>query len=94
MFASIGGGVTDVHLVTDRMTGRSRGFGFVTMASEQDATAAIEQMDGQVIEGRTIRVNEAQERPQRGGGGGGYHGGGDRRGGGGNRRGGGGGNRW
>jgi RNA recognition motif-containing protein len=81
MFGKIGGGVTDVHLVTDRMTGRSRGFGFVTMASEQDAAAAIEQMDGTMVDGRALRVNEAQERPQRGGGGGGYRGG-DRRGGG------------
>ena len=77
MFGAIGGGFTDVHLVTDRMTGRSRGFAFVTMATDEDANAAIEQLDGKMLDGRPLRVNEARERePRAGGGGGGYGGGG------------------
>jgi RNA recognition motif-containing protein len=93
-FARIGE-VTDVHIVTDRATGQSRGFGFVTMGSPAEAQKAIEAMNGASLDGRALRVNEAEERPQRGGfgGGAGGHGGGDR------RRGGGGGghdrrNRW
>jgi len=91
-FARIGE-VTDVHIVTDRATGQSRGFGFVTMGSPAEAQKAIETMNGANLDGRALRVNEAEERPQRGGfGGGGGHGGG---GGGGGRggRGGGGGDR-
>ncbi len=84
------GEVTDVHIVQDRETGQSRGFGFVTMGSDAEARAAISQLDGQSFEGRALRVNEAEERQSRGGGGGGRGGGG--RGGGG--RGGGGGGRW
>ncbi|MEM1099607.1 MAG: RNA-binding protein [Planctomycetota bacterium] len=82
------GNVQDAIVLTDRETGRSRGFGFVTM-SDEDAGKAIEALDGQDFEGRPLRVNEAQERAPRsgggGGGGGGYRGGG---GGGGNRGGG------
>lgn len=70
------GTVTDVHLVMDRETGRARGFGFVTMASPQDAANAIRAMDGAVLDGRPLRVNEAEERPRTGGGGGGFGGGG------------------
>ncbi|HEX2676904.1 MAG TPA: RNA-binding protein [Polyangiales bacterium] len=81
------GEVADVHVVTDRDSGQSRGFGFVTMGSPQEAQAAMTAMDGKMIDGRAVRVNEAEERQQRGGGGGG--GGGGRRGGGG-----GGGGRW
>jgi RNA recognition motif-containing protein len=92
------GEVTDVHIVTDRDTGRSRGFGFVTMGSAQEAQKAIEKMNGAVLDGRPLRVNEAEERQNRGGGGGfgGGGGGGGRGGGGGGRGGGGGGgrNRW
>ena len=79
------GQVTDVHIVTDRATGQSRGFGFVTMGSQAEATKAIESMNGANLDGRALRVNEAEERPQRGGfgGGGGGGGGGGRRGGGG-----------
>ncbi|HEY2409005.1 MAG TPA: RNA-binding protein [Polyangiaceae bacterium] len=84
------GEVTDVHIVTDRATGQSRGFAFVTMGSDEQAQRAIEGVNGQVIDGRPLRVNEAEERPQRGGGGGG---GGGRGGGGGGRGGGGGGGR-
>jgi RNA recognition motif-containing protein len=84
------GNVSDVHLVTDRETGRSRGFAFVTMGTAEEAAKAIEGMDGKQLDGRPLRVNEAEQRQQRGGGGGGggYRGGG---GGGGYRGGGGGG---
>jgi len=96
------GDVTDVHVVVDRMTGQSRGFGFVTMGSQSEASAAIEAMNGVDLDGRALKVNEAEERPARGGGGGGGGrggggfggGGGGGRGGGGGGRGGGGGNRW
>ncbi len=70
------GEVTDVHVVTDRETGRSRGFGFVTMGSADEAAKAIAEMNGAVIDGRPLRVNEAEERQNRGGGGGGGFGGG------------------
>ncbi len=87
------GEVTDVHIVTDRTTGQSRGFGFVTMGTPAEAQKAIEAMNGSSLDGRALRVNEAEERPQRGGfGGGGGHGGGGGGGGGDRgRRGGGGG---
>jgi RNA recognition motif-containing protein len=84
-FARIGE-VTDVHIVTDRTSGQSRGFGFVTMGSPAEATKAIESMNGADLDGRPLRVNEAEERPQRsggGGGGGGFGGGGGHGGGGG-----------
>jgi RNA recognition motif-containing protein len=83
------GEVTDVHIVQDRDTGRSRGFAFVTMSTDAEARSAIEKLDGTSLEGRALRVNEAEERQNRGGGGGG--GGGGRGGGGGGRGGGGGG---
>ncbi len=97
------GQIEEVKLITDRETGRSRGFGFVTFIEDEDAKKAIEQMDGRELDGRTIAVNEARERGDRGGGGrrggGGYDGGGGRGrggrgGGGGGYGGGGGGNRW
>src|ERR1700690_2534527 len=75
------GTVSDVHLVTDRETGRSRGFAFVTMGTVEEAAKAIEGMDGKTLDGRPLRVNEAEQRQARGGGGGG--GGGFRGGGGG-----------
>jgi RNA recognition motif-containing protein len=86
------GTVSDVHLVTDRETGRARGFAFVTMGSAEEAAKAIQGMDGKTLDGRALRVNEAEERQQRGGGGyrgGGGGGGGDWGGGGGGDRGGG-----
>ena len=93
------GEVVDIKLITDRETGRSRGFGFVTMDSDESAEQAIEGMNGSVVDGRPLRVNVAEERRPRGGGGGGGGGrGGDRGGRGGDRgdRGGrgGGGGRW
>lgn len=91
-FASFGE-VTDVHVVTDRESGRSRGFGFVTMGTATEAEKAIAEMNGAMFDGRPLRVNEAEPRPQRGGGGGGGgRDGGFGGGGGGSRRGGG--NRW
>jgi RNA recognition motif-containing protein len=89
-FASCGN-VTDAKVMTDRETGQSRGFGFVTFSSDAEAQAAIAQWNGADLQGRSLRVNEAEDRPQRTGGGGG--GGGNRGGGGGDRgpRGGGGG---
>src|ERR1041385_5300924 len=65
------GTVSDVHLVSDRETGRSRGFAFVTMGTPEEAAKAIEGMDGRKLDGRPLRVNEAEQRQQRGGGGGG-----------------------
>ena len=70
-FSQGGGTVTDVHIMADRETGRPRGFGFVEMSSEAEAQAAIEAMDGASLDGRNIKVNEAQERKPRSGGGGG-----------------------
>jgi cold-inducible RNA-binding protein len=86
------GAVEDVHLVTDRETGRSRGFAFVTMSTGEEAQKAIADMNGQNLDGRPLRVNLAEERPRRsgpGGGGGGYGGGGGGFGGGGGGGGGG-----
>lgn len=68
------GAVDDAKVITDRETGRSRGFGFVTFQSGEDASAAIQEMNGAELDGRNLTVNEAQER-QRGGGGGGGGGG-------------------
>jgi RNA recognition motif-containing protein len=69
-FAQDGRNVKDVAIISDRETGRPRGFGFVEMASKADAEAAISALDGTSLDGRSIRVNEAQERAPRGGGGG------------------------
>jgi RNA recognition motif-containing protein len=80
------GEVREVALMLDRMTGQSRGFCFVEMATAEGAEKAINSLNGQDFEGRSLRVDIAQERPRGGGGGGG--GGGDR---GGDRGGGGGG---
>lgn len=82
------GDVKEAKVILDRDSGRSRGFGFVTYVEDSDAQNAISSLDGSQLDGRTIRVNEAQERsrgPRRDGGGGGGRGG---------RDGGGGGGRW
>jgi RNA recognition motif-containing protein len=75
-FASYGE-ITEAKVITDRDTGRSRGFGFVTFAQDDDAKTAISKMDGTSLDGKTIKVNEAQEKsPRRGGRSGGGFGGG------------------
>lgn len=96
------GSVTSVALITDRDTGRPKGFGFVEMGSDEEALAAKTALDGTDMGGRAIKVDIAKEREPRSGGsrgGGGYGGGGYGGGGGGGGRGGGGyggggGNRW
>lgn len=89
------GEVLEAKVIKDRETDRSRGFGFVSFANPKDAMDAMAAMDGQELDGRTIKVNEAQERERtgggprgdrRGGGGGNFSRGGDRRGGGGGGR--------
>ena len=90
LFEQNGRTVTEVRLVTDRDTGRPRGFGFVEMGSSEDADAAIRELNGFELNGRALTVNEAKERERGGGGfggraGGGAYGGG-RGGGGGGRR--------
>ena len=65
------GDVEEVAVITDRDTGRPRGFAFVEMGSDADAQSCIEAMDGMALDGRNIKVNEAKERQPRGGGGGG-----------------------
>ena len=88
------GPVSEVLLVQDKFTGKSRGFAFVTMGSDQDAQTAITQLHGKTFDGRALTVNEARPREERpSGGGGGYGGGGGGRGGGGGGYGGGGGGR-
>jgi cold-inducible RNA-binding protein len=73
------GTVQEVNLMQDKFTGKSRGFAFVTMGSEEDAQNAISKFNGQTVEGRALTVNEArprEPRPPGGGGGRGYGGGG------------------
>ena len=87
----------EAKVITDRETGRSRGFGFVTLANSEDAQNAIDQLNGTQLDGRTLNVNEARERGGGGGRGGGGYGGGRGGGGGyggGGYGGGGGGGRW
>ncbi|MEY3179489.1 MAG: hypothetical protein RL463_332 [Bacteroidota bacterium] len=81
------GEVTSAKVITDKFTGRSRGFGFVEMSDDAAAQKAIQELDGATVEGRAIKVSEAkprEARPSNGGGGGGRR----------NFGGGGGGNRW
>jgi RNA recognition motif-containing protein len=59
------GQVTDVALINDKMTGRSRGFGFVTMAEAVSGTAAIDALNGKQLQGRALTVNEARAREER-----------------------------
>ena len=71
------GTIREATVITDRETGQSRGFGFVTFEAEADASTAINAMDGTSLSGRNLRVNAAEEKPRGGGGGGGgYRGGG------------------
>ncbi len=81
MFAAHGS-VKSAQVIMDRDTGRSKGFGFVEMTNDNEARAAIAALNGQQVEGRSLTVNEARPRENRGGGGG-YGGGGGRSGGGG-----------
>ncbi len=87
MFAAFGS-VQSAQIVMDRDTGRSKGFGFVEMSSDQEAQAAINGLNGKESGGRSLTVNEARPREDRGGGRGGYGGGGGGRSGGGGGRGG------
>ena len=66
------GTVHSASVVEDRDTGRSRGFAFVEMSSEEEATSAIEQFNGREVDGRALKVNEAKPRENRGGGGRGF----------------------
>ncbi|MCC7383242.1 MAG: RNA-binding protein [Deltaproteobacteria bacterium] len=77
-FGADGREVSEVAIIMDRDTGRPRGFAFVTMASAKDAQDAITALNGQMLGGRAMKVNEAQDRGPRGGGGGrgGFGGGG------------------
>ncbi len=88
------GTVESASVIEDRDTGRSKGFAFVEMSTDEEAQAAIEQFNGKEVAGRALKVNEARPRENRGGGGGGGRGFGGNRGGGGgyggNRGGGGG----
>jgi RNA recognition motif-containing protein len=85
------GSVQSAQVIMDRDTGRSKGFGFVEMGSDQEAQAAIAALNGKEVEGRALTVNEARPKPEGGGGGRGGYGGGGRGGPGGGRGGGGGG---
>jgi RNA recognition motif-containing protein len=71
LFAQNNRTVNEVNLITDRDTGRPRGFGFVEMASQEDAESAIRELNGFQMQGRALTVNEARERSTSGGGGGG-----------------------
>ncbi|MBV9241558.1 MAG: RNA-binding protein [Acidobacteria bacterium] len=79
LFGSVGT-VSSANIIEDRETGRSRGFGFVEMASQEDGEKAISELNGKELDGRTLKVNEAKPRENGGGGGGrgGYGGGGGR----------------
>jgi cold-inducible RNA-binding protein len=94
-FFAQAGEVVEAVIIQDRMTDRSRGFGFVTMASDGDMTKALE-LNGQELDGRQLRVNKAERSAGGGGGGGGggFRVGNRGGGGGGGNRGGGGGGRW
>ena len=93
VFAEGGRNVVEVKVVMDRDTGRPRGFAFVEMGTDDEATGAISSLSGREIQGRPINVSEARERAPRSGGGGGYGGCGGGYGGGGGGYGGGGGGR-
>ncbi|MHC4940948.1 MAG: RNA recognition motif domain-containing protein [Planctomycetota bacterium] len=69
LFAADGRAVDSVSVITDRETGRPRGFAFVEMGSATDMNAAIDALDGKELHGRALRVNEAHDKPKGGGGG-------------------------
>ena len=69
------GNVESVRIITDQFTGRPRGFGFVEMATKEEATKAVEMLNGRLFRDRNLVVDEARPQPQRGGGGGGDRGG-------------------
>jgi RNA recognition motif-containing protein len=69
------GSVVSAQVIMDRDTGRSKGFGFVEMGNDSEAQAAIADMNGKEIDGRSLTVNEARPKPEGGGGGGGGRGG-------------------
>jgi len=73
LFGQNGRTVAEVKLITDRDTGRPRGFGFVEMGSSEEAEAAINELNGYEMQGRPLTVNEARERSQGGGRGGGFN---------------------
>ena len=75
LFSPIGN-VVSCNLITDKFTGKSRGFAFVEMSSQAEATKAIAELNGKDCDGRALTVNEAKPREERSGGGGGYGGGG------------------
>ncbi len=86
-FFASAGTVVSATVIFDRETNRSKGFGFVEMSNDDEAKAAVDQLNGKELDGRAIVVNEARPREERprsfgggggGGGGGGYHGGNDR----------------
>lgn len=85
------GQVSSVALIKDKMTGQPRGFGFVEMPNDSEAQKAIQELNGKDMKGRSLSINPARPREERGGGGGGYGGGGGGYGGGGRGGGGGGG---
>lgn len=74
-FEQDGSRVANASIITDRDTGRPRGFAFVEMETDEAAKSAVQNMDGQELNGRELRVNEARERAPRSGGGGGGGGG-------------------
>lgn len=75
-FFATAGNVVTANVVKDRDTGRSRGFGFVEMSTEEEAQKAIQELNGKELDGRTISVNEAKPQEPRTGGGGGFNRGG------------------
>lgn len=93
LFSQVGA-VASATIIMDKMTGKSRGFGFVEMTTNQEAQQAVERLNGTELHGRALTVNEAKPQESRGGGGGRSFGGGGGGGGGGNRGGGGRDRRW
>ncbi len=69
LFSKIGE-IEELKIITDRETGRSRGFGFVTFSSEEDANTAVRELDGTELDGRQLKINIAKERDRDSGGGG------------------------